>query len=111
MLDFLVALDFLCCDKLKAGVEERIKERIDETNWREVLTLTQDFIGLDNTTGAALEPIFKPKPAIEQHRLPLTENFAYIINHQIIIPDVIHCANLVCREKFLCHIFLPFCDS
>ena len=59
MLDFLVALDFLCCDKLKAGVEERIKERINETNWREVLTLTKDFIGLDNTTGAALEPIFK----------------------------------------------------
>ena len=59
MLDFLVALDFLCCDKLKAGVEERIKERINETNWREVLNLTQDFIGLDNTTGAALEPIFK----------------------------------------------------
>ena len=58
-LDFLVAVDFLCCDKLKAGVEERIKERIDETNWREVLTLSQDFIGLDNTTGAALEPIFK----------------------------------------------------
>ena len=37
----------------------RIKERIDETNWREVLTLTKDIIGLDNTTGAALEPIFK----------------------------------------------------
>ena len=55
----LVALDFLCCDKLKAGVEERIKERIDENNWMEVLTFTKDYMGLDNTTGAALEPILK----------------------------------------------------
>jgi len=60
LLDFLVALDFLCCDKLKAGVEERIKERITETNWREVLTFTKDIMGLDNTTRAALEPILKP---------------------------------------------------
>ena len=59
MLDFLVALDFLCCDKLKAGVEERIKERINRTNWREVLTFTKDFMGLDNTTWATLENIFK----------------------------------------------------
>ena len=59
LLDFLVALDFLCCDKLKAGVEERIKERIDENNWMEVLTFTKDYMGLDNTTGAALEPILK----------------------------------------------------
>ena len=59
LLNFLVALDFLCCDKLKAGVEERIKERIDENNWMEVLTFTKDYMGLDNTTGAALEPILK----------------------------------------------------
>ena len=59
LLDFLVALDFLCCDKLKAGVEERIKERITETNWRDVLTFTKDIMGLDNTTRAALEPILK----------------------------------------------------
>ena len=59
LLDFLVALDFLCCDKLKAGVEERIKERIDENNWMEVLTFTKDIMGLDNTTRAALEPILK----------------------------------------------------
>ena len=59
LLDFLVALDFLCCDKLKAGVEERIKERINETNWREVLTFTKNYMGLSNTTGAALEPILK----------------------------------------------------
>ena len=58
-LDFLVALDFLCCDKYKAGVEERLKERIDETNWREVLALTKDNAGLNNTTGAALVPLFK----------------------------------------------------
>ena len=59
LLDFLVALDFLCCDYLKAGVEERIKERIDDNNWMEVLTFTKDYMGMDNITGAALEPILK----------------------------------------------------
>ena len=59
LLDFLIAVDFLCCDKLKASVEEKIKEKIDETNWREVLAYTKDIIGLDNTTRAALEPIIK----------------------------------------------------
>ena len=53
MLDFLVAVDFHCCDKFKAGVE-RIKERIDHTNCMEVLTYTKDFMGLDNITSAAL---------------------------------------------------------
>ena len=34
LLDFLVALDFLCCDQLRAGVKERSKERVTETNRR-----------------------------------------------------------------------------
>ena len=59
LLDFLIAVDFLCCDKLKASVHEKIKEKIDETNWREVLAYTKDIIGLDKTTRAALEPIIK----------------------------------------------------
>ena len=61
LLQFLVAVDFLCCDKLKAGVEERIKYRISKDNWswREVLTFTKDIMGLDNTTKAALEPFIK----------------------------------------------------
>lgn len=59
LLDFLIAVDFLCCDKLKASVEEKIREKIDETNWREVLAYTKDIIGLENTTRAALEPIIK----------------------------------------------------
>ena len=48
-------MDFLCCDKLKSGVEEKIKEKIDETNWREVLAYSERIIGLGNTTKAALE--------------------------------------------------------
>ena len=58
-LQFLIAVDFLCCDKLKAGVEERIKKRISRDNWREVLTCTKDIMGLDNITRAALEPFIK----------------------------------------------------
>ena len=60
LLQFLVAVDFLCCDKLKAGVEERIKERIEENNnFMEVLTVTKDYIGLHDTTRTALEPLIK----------------------------------------------------
>jgi len=59
LLDFLIAVDFLGCDKLKSSVEEKIKEKIDETNWREVLGYTKDIIGLENTTKAALEHIMK----------------------------------------------------
>ena len=55
LIDFLIAMDFLCCDKLKSGVEEKIKEKIDETNWREVLAYSERIIGLGNTTKAALE--------------------------------------------------------
>ena len=61
LLKFLVAVDFLCCDKLKAGVEESIKERIDQNNnCIEVLNVTIDYMGLQglhDTTIAALEPL------------------------------------------------------
>ena len=59
LLDFLIAVDFLGCDKLKSSVENKIKEKIDETNWREVLSYTKDIMGLENTTKAALEHIMK----------------------------------------------------
>ena len=60
LLSFLVAVDFLCCDKLKAGVEESIKERIEENNnFMEVLTVTKDYMGLQDTTRVALEPFIK----------------------------------------------------
>ena len=59
LLQFLIAVDFLCCDKLKAGVEERIKKRISKDNWRKVLTCTKDIMGLDNITRLALEPFIK----------------------------------------------------
>ena len=59
LLDFLIAVDFLGCDELKPSVEDKIKEKIDETNWREVLSYTKDIMGLENTTKAALEHIMK----------------------------------------------------
>ena len=59
LLDFLIAVDFLGCDELKSSVENKIKEKIDETNWREVLSYTKDIMGLENTTKAALEHIMK----------------------------------------------------
>ena len=50
LLDFLIAVDFLGCDKLKSSVE---------TNWREVLNYIKDIMVLENTTKTALEHIMK----------------------------------------------------
>ena len=50
LLDFLIAVDFLGCDKLKSSVEN---------NWREVLSYTKDIMVLENTTKTALEHIMK----------------------------------------------------
>ena len=41
LLDFLIAMDFLGCEKVKASVEEKIKEKINEESWREVLSYTK----------------------------------------------------------------------
>ena len=59
LLDFLIAVDFLGCERIKASVEDKIREKIDETNWREILSYTKDIIGLENTTKAALEHVMK----------------------------------------------------
>jgi len=59
LLDFLIAMDFLGCEKVKASVEEKIKEKINEESWREVLSYTKDILGLDQTTKNALEFIMK----------------------------------------------------
>ena len=67
LLDFLIAVDFLGCDKLKSSVENKIKEKIDETNWREVLSYTKDIMGLENTTKAALEHIMKDQ-VVQRYR-------------------------------------------
>ena len=48
--DFLIAVDFLRCDKLKSS---------EENNYREVLSYTKDIMVLENTTKAALEHIMK----------------------------------------------------
>jgi len=59
LLDFLIAMDFLGCERVKESVEEKIKEKINEDSWREVLSYTKDILGLDKTTKNALEHIMK----------------------------------------------------
>ena len=58
LLDFLIAVDFLGCDKLKSSVEN---------NWREVLSYTKDIMVLENTTKAALEHIMKDQ-VVQRYR-------------------------------------------
>ena len=55
LLDFLIAVDFLGCDAIKSSVEEKIKEKIDESNWVEVFKYTKGIMGLETTTKHALE--------------------------------------------------------
>jgi len=55
LLDFLIALDFLGCDKLKTVVEEKVKEKLDDSNCRDVLHYTKDILGLDNTVRNVIE--------------------------------------------------------
>jgi len=55
LLDFLIAVDFLGCETIKHQVEEKIKEKLCDSNWRDVFHYTQHIIGLDATTRHALE--------------------------------------------------------
>ena len=72
LLDFLIAVDFLGCLDLKATVEQRIKDRINEANWRGVYDYTKDIIGLFNTTRHAIE--FVDKKLVEGSAPKIEEN-------------------------------------
>jgi len=55
LLDFLISMDFLGCDQIKASVEGKIKEKIEDSNWLEVFKYTKGIMGLETTTKHALE--------------------------------------------------------
>jgi len=49
LLDFLIAVDFLGCDKLKCVIEEKVKGKLSDSNWIDVLNYTKNILGLDKT--------------------------------------------------------------
>jgi len=55
LLDFLIAVDFLGCDHIKVSVEEKIRDKIDDSNWLEVFKYTRGIMGLETTTKDALQ--------------------------------------------------------
>jgi len=57
LLDFLIAADFLGCERLKSVLEEKVKDKICDSNWIEVFHYTKNILGLDNTTKHTLEYI------------------------------------------------------
>ena len=59
LLDFLIAVDFLGCDKLKAVIEKKVKDKLSDSNWRDVLHYTENILGLDTTVKHTLEYICK----------------------------------------------------
>ena len=59
LLDFLKAADFLGCERIKGSLEERIKEKITDTTWREVFTASKDIMGLQTMTNIALAHLMK----------------------------------------------------
>jgi len=54
LLDFLIAVDFLGCDQIKLSVEQKIRDKIDDSNWLEVFKYTRGIMGLETTTKDAL---------------------------------------------------------
>eukprot|EP00092_Neocalanus_flemingeri_P096335 GFUD01122628.1.p1 GENE.GFUD01122628.1~~GFUD01122628.1.p1 ORF type:complete len:296 (+),score=87.37 GFUD01122628.1:60-947(+) len=57
LLDFLIAVDFLGCEGVKAVLEEKIKDKITESNWKNVFNYTKNILGLVNTTKNSMTPI------------------------------------------------------
>ena len=49
LLDFLRAMDFLKCEKLKETVENKIKEKISDANWREIYDYSKNILGMVKT--------------------------------------------------------------
>ena len=59
LLDFVKAVDFLDSPKIKAGLEDKIKKKINDNTWKEVFTATKDIIGLQKVTDLALGHLMK----------------------------------------------------
>jgi hypothetical protein len=57
LLDFLIAVDFLGFQEIKATVETRVKEHINDSTWKDVFHYTKDIIGLFNTSRHAVEHV------------------------------------------------------
>ena len=49
LLDFLIAVDFLGCENLKTVLEKKVKDKISDSNWRDVLNYIKHIPGLVNT--------------------------------------------------------------
>eukprot|EP00092_Neocalanus_flemingeri_P089403 GFUD01113143.1.p1 GENE.GFUD01113143.1~~GFUD01113143.1.p1 ORF type:complete len:261 (-),score=88.12 GFUD01113143.1:27-779(-) len=57
LLDFLIAVDFLGCERLKSVLEEIVMKKINESNWKKVFHYTKNIPGLVNTTKNSMSPI------------------------------------------------------
>ena len=57
LLDFLIAVDFLGCDNLKTVLEKKVRDKICDSNWREVFNYIKHIPGLANTIKHSMEPI------------------------------------------------------
>eukprot|EP00092_Neocalanus_flemingeri_P089405 GFUD01113145.1.p1 GENE.GFUD01113145.1~~GFUD01113145.1.p1 ORF type:complete len:244 (-),score=83.04 GFUD01113145.1:52-753(-) len=57
LLDFLIAVDFLGCEGVKSVLEEKVKDKITESNWKKVFNYTKNILGLVNTTKNSMTPI------------------------------------------------------
>ena len=55
LLDFLVTLDFLGCSEVKMAVEELVRQRINDTNWKMIFDFAKDAIGLQTTAEDAIK--------------------------------------------------------
>ena len=90
LLDFLIAVDFLGCERLKTVIAEKVKEKISDSNWSDVLLYTKNILGLDTTVKHTMEYLCTRlgQLAVEKDILPM-ECDPYHHEYEQFTPDLI----------------------
>eukprot|EP00092_Neocalanus_flemingeri_P006373 GFUD01006862.1.p1 GENE.GFUD01006862.1~~GFUD01006862.1.p1 ORF type:complete len:293 (-),score=87.44 GFUD01006862.1:33-911(-) len=106
LLDFLIAVDFLGCERLKSVLEEKVKYKLCDSNWREVFYYTKNILGLDTTTKHTLEHISTKLVELAGGKDSLSvECDPYQEEYVQFTPDIL---KLTLKNKYLGN-FLRFC--
>eukprot|EP00092_Neocalanus_flemingeri_P039466 GFUD01042972.1.p1 GENE.GFUD01042972.1~~GFUD01042972.1.p1 ORF type:complete len:293 (-),score=103.66 GFUD01042972.1:85-963(-) len=99
LLDFLIAADFLGCERLKSVLEEKVKDKLCDSNWREVFYYTKNILGLDNTIKHTMGHVCTRlvELAGEKDSLPM-ECDPYQQEYVQFTPDIL---KLILKHKYL----------
>jgi len=88
LLDFLIAVDFLGCESLKAGLEKKVKDKISDSNRRDVLNYIKHIPGLDNTIKHSMTPICSKLVKLDVGKARLSMEDPYMQEYAQFTPDL-----------------------